>query len=606
MVQKLFRLARKNLALVSILAAGLAGRIIAAPFLNKISGGDFFNFLLITKELVNFSNPFIAKRLPFYPLLLVPGHILGHPIGWAKILGVFCSLGILVVLYLLGRQLKIKKEILYLTLVFAAFQPTLFIYSLRPLTHTLFTFEVLLSLYLFYRLFSFDRSRSSIRKFLLFGLVLGLMSMTRHEGFVVAAVLLICFVLFLVARRHPEECGDEGSPNLFGSLLAFARDSSPSLTLGVRMTIRSISLVVLPLLVIVTPYFVSNYLRFGNFLYSGYAADPGLNRVNNLQGLLVNFEKVKWIILNLWGSTGYFPIKWVLIPSVLVLLATCILRSRVWITFEQIVVAKRRLCSNARFCERSEQVLIGLLIYWIIIYLLGPFEGALPLLSFFFACAMFLGGLKFIIDTRWQSVPFLLVLITQTILLLFIQPWARHLQHTFPFWALFLGIGLNWIFEGGRDKPCNYNNLAVVVLSGVILFNSFGGIKTGIANHQRGVLPAQPLFEAVNFTKDLEGPIAFESNASWVQYYLGEKAVYFAQNLEIPPVDRSFEKSLEEQWAWIQDTRPKYLVHYSLWDAFSLVETEKFGSHFQLIKLFESVRGSENFTTEIYRVLPNR
>jgi len=535
----------------------LVGRIVAAPFLNKISGGDFFNFLLITKELVNFSNPFIAKRLPFYPLLLIPGHLLGHPIGWAKILGVVAASGSLVVLYLLGRQLKIKKEVLYLALLFTSFQSTFFIYSLRPLTHTLFTFEVLLSLYLFYNVVSFssgDRLSNKIRAdkiFPLFGVVLGLMCMTRHEGFVAAAVL-------------------------FGSSIACYASRGRS---KLRYYISSLAV----FLVIVAPYFVSNYLRFGNFLYSGYAADPGLNRVTGVAGLLVNFEKVKWIVLNLWGSTGYFPIKWVLVPTVLVLLA--------------FVILKRRF-------SRFQSVLWSLLLLLLsLFFILNPSFSPFGFISFLFACAMILGGLKFIIDTRWRGIPLLLILITQTILLLFIQPWARHLQHTFPFWALFLGIGLNWIFEGLKGKV---RWSAIAVLSGVILFNSFGGIKTGIASHQRGVLPAQPLFETVEFVKDLEGPIAFESNASWAQYYLGDKAAYFAQNLEIPPVDRSFERSPEEQWVWIQENKPKYLVHYTLWDAFSLVETEKFGSHFQLIKSFESVRGSENFTTEIYRVLPNR
>lgn len=556
MVQRFFCVARENLVLVFILITSLVGRVLVAPLLKGISGGDFFNFLLITEELVKFHTPFIAKRLPFYPLLLIPGHLLGHPIGWAKILGVSAGLGILVVLYLLGRQLKIKKEILYLALIFTSFQPTLFIYSLRPLTHTLFTLEVLFSLYLFYTIFYSTRGRGSIKKLLLFGVVLGITSMTRHEGFILAAVVILCW---LIARVYVIL-----GPTEISNLKTLTTEAAAIGT---------------PFILIVAPYFISNYLSFGNPVYSGYVEDPGLNRVTDLQSFLVNFEKVKWIILNLWGQTGYFPIKWVLIPSVLMLLAAILLKRF------------RLIC------------VIGLLSYWVILHLRGPFDGLLALLSFFFACAMILGGLKFIIDTRWRGVPLLLILITQTILLMFIQPWARHLQHTFPFWALFLALGLSWVFEKGGTRCRGYiNSAVVVVLSGFVLFNCYTGIEAGVASHQRGVLPTQPLFDAVEFVKNFEGPIAFESNASWVQYYIGDEAVYFAKDLEIPPVDDSYQKPVDEQWRWVWENNPKYLVHYNLWDGFSLTETKEFGDRFQLVKSFESVRDGERFVTKVYRV----
>lgn len=528
-----------------ILAASLLGRLVAAPFLRGISGGDFFNFLLITQKLVHFQNPFFAKRLPFYPLLLIPGHLLGHPIGWAKILGILGSLGTLVVFYLLGRQLKIKKEILYLALIFASFQPTLFIYSLRPLTHTLFTLEVLLALYLLYR---------SNKSYMTYGIVLGLMSMTRHEGFVVAAVLFCISAIHCALRARTE----------------------------VRYYITSFA----TFSIVVAPYFISNYLRFGNPVYTGYMEDPGLNRVTDLQSFFANFEKVKWIILNLWGEIGYFPIKWALIPAVLVLL--------VWMMIREVRVC--RVIGG-----------IGLLAFWAGLYFWGPFEGLLQLLAFLFASLTILGGLKFILETKWRGVPFLLILGTQTILLLFIQPWARHLQHTFPFWALFLAVGLKWILEGLRGI---FRWLAIVVLSGIVLLNSYFGIRQGIAEHNRGVLRTASLFDAIEYCRNLDGKIGFETDFSAFRYYFGDRGRYYLTGQEIIPVNKLSEETwvgVDDQMAWVKKNDLDYLVRYYLFDIFNAVEyvdeDRDYANNFRLEERFEHDLDGVPYWTEVHRVV---
>ncbi len=531
--------------IVLILAISLLSRILAAPFFSDISGGDYFNFLLITKQLVQFKTPFIAKRLPFYPLLLVPGHLGGFPIVWGKFIGVASGLALLVIIYLLGRELKIKKRILYLALIFTSFQSTLFVYSLRPLSHTVFTLEVFTALLLFYRLLikgpTLPRVGPWCRLDLFLGLLLGAMSMTRHEGFLVAAVIALSWLVaavFKYQRKHFKHFAVQ------------------------------LLLIAVPLFLIVMPYFVSNYLRFGNFIYSPYVEDQGLNTVTDPESLFVNLEKVKWLILNLWGETGYFAIKGVFVPAVLMLLA--------WV-----------LVRNIKGSGVFGAMLV--LLFWLYLGLRGPFEGVLPLVFFFFSGAMVVGAVKFVIDFKWLGAPALLVLITQTVLILFIQPWARHLQHTFPFWVLFLALGLDWLIINNSSGKFGKARFAILFFAAVaILSNNYQGIGAGAKSHELGARREKPLIQAAQYSQTLDGFIAYGSDSSYVQYYVADKGIYFASNLEIPPISDSHKLSEEEQWAWLLDKKPKYVVTYSEWDVFSVIDKEPYSLNFDLVKKFES------------------
>jgi len=573
------------LPLITILVISLAARVFYAFKLSGISGGDIFDFLLITKKLVAFENPFISKRLPFYPLLLIPGHITGYPIIWGKILGIIFATSSLYVIYLLGRKLNINKWALYLAMLATSFQGYFFIFSLRPLTHTLFNFEVLLSVYLFYKLVSNSNNRTlrvknsepeGLRDYklpILFGVTLGLMSMTRHEGFVVSAVLLFLLFLFNIDWKNIKK----------------------TISYSFRVSLTAF----LPFILIIAPFFISNLTRYGSLTYTEYYEDRGVNRVETVQSLKENFETTKWIILNLWGDVPIFPIKKILVPVFLLLLFGLLLRDH-------------KLNNKKMFGWAQPSYfywIIVLSFYWIISQRV-PFEGDLYAFgNFILASLMFTGIIKIFVDLKWESLPLLLVVISQTLLLMVIQPWPRHMQHTFPFYAIFLALGITWLINLKNLKFKIYNlkyinSILYIIFFVFVAFNLSRQVSAGVSGHNRGILDEKPIMEAAIYARDnLEGVIGFESDATWIRYYMSDKARYFTTGLEIPPENRDYMKTVSEQIDWIQKNRLNYVVNYSEWEGLSVVKSKFHVGDFELVEEFETERDGKSYYVGIYEVL---
>ncbi len=620
-----------------ILAVSLLGRLIAAPFFSNISGGDYFNFLLITKQLVRFKTPFIAKRLPFYPLLLIPGHLGGFPVVWGKILGIAAGLGILGFVYLLCRELGLSRRVTYLALIFASVQSTLFVYSLRLLSHTVFTLEMVASLWLMYRLLQWGttpqvedecaRKNSLVKSseacfapgraigpkahppmaencatlnrapelwYIFFGLLLGAMCMTRHEGFLVALVLGLSYfaieLLFLVGRKS-ETRNSTPEPVVPPSHRNSGSGQELQTSYVGKDVIKHTLLIFIPLLLIVTPYFVSNYIRFGNPVYSSYAEDRGLNPAADLHSLRVNLEEVKWLILNLWGETGYFPIKGMLLPGVVVL--------SVWVWLR-----------GMREMGEIWEVIRGAILIGGIggLAVLGPFETVLQFASFLLACVMFVGLVKFVIDLKWLSLPMLLLLVTQTAFITLIQPWGRHLQHTFVFWTLFLAVGIDWLVGGIRCRSY-IKAAAVVCITALVVFNNFKGVQEAASSHREATAKSESLFKAVNYARKLEGTIGFETDWSVFKYYFGDCGRYYIKGQEVIPVNKisaNYIVPVDEQIAWIESQNLDYVFRYYLFNIFDVVQyvgEEDYADKFKRLERFENEQGGITYWTEIHKVV---
>jgi|GEM_PF-2137620 len=272
--------------LVIVLTVSAVTRLLSLPVILGESGGDFYNYLLMVKSFLTTGDIFIEKRLPVYALTLIPGHLIGHPLGWARGLGIIFSLLFLVILYKLLLDLRLSKTVALTSLILISWQPTFFLFSLRPLSHTLFCLEVILSIYLFYRIYyglSVENLKkikfSSFGTLSLFSLSLGVMSQTRHEGFLVSAVLLLSLLVFFVYRNF---YGPKLAVNPFGfySLIA----------------------IFLPFIVIVLPWFISNYFRFGSIFYTQYQTDAGLNVAMGFGKLYGNLKSMISIFWSLWSD----------------------------------------------------------------------------------------------------------------------------------------------------------------------------------------------------------------------------------------------------------------------------------------------------------------
>lgn len=199
---------------------------------NLAEWGDSYNILRAAESLKNFEYPVTEKRLPFFPLLIALGGTLFEPLLTAKILVFIFTLLSLILLYLLFQKLFPVVNDSYLVLALLIFNPLFLYWSIRAMTDVVFVFFVLLTFYLWYR-----NSSLSLKNYLLLGTILGLASMTRFEGFLVASAILIPLIL---QRR------------LKGGLL-----------------------ILFPFFIVVSPYLLRNYFTFGSPLFSFYSEEAG-------------------------------------------------------------------------------------------------------------------------------------------------------------------------------------------------------------------------------------------------------------------------------------------------------------------------------------------
>jgi len=260
MLKKIKKLNKEEIILGWIIISALLVRIILLYFRQSLCGGDPFNFLFIAEKLKEFSYPQGAKRLPFYPFLLLLGFPFFDPVRWGQTISILSSVLLLPVLYGLGRLFKIKKEILLGASLLLAFQSSVLEISLQPLSDSLFAFLFLLSLFLFYRLWTHPQALTPNSQ-LLFGTILGLTCLTRNEGFLLSLILF----LFLFWKKGLKTCLISG----------------------------------IPYFCLVFPWFVRNFIHFGHPFYSPYFSAKGYGCWQWL-----NFKNSVYKLLSLYG-----PIK---------------------------------------------------------------------------------------------------------------------------------------------------------------------------------------------------------------------------------------------------------------------------------------------------------
>ena len=147
-------------------------------------GGDVWNYLVLARYLGRLHYPLRQARLPLYPLLILLGWPFFDPVIWAKTIGILAAIGTLILVYKLGRTLRIPRKALHLAMIFLSVSPIAVENATRVLSDSLFTFMVLASLCSLYRVVDTNSSKAQ----LLFGTSLGLACMTRYEGYPFALV----------------------------------------------------------------------------------------------------------------------------------------------------------------------------------------------------------------------------------------------------------------------------------------------------------------------------------------------------------------------------------------------------------------------------------
>lgn len=326
-----------NLWIYLIILFAVVLRIYLFLPIDNESGGDSFEFLLIARRLIEFEEPFVGvKRLPVYPLLLLPSYIMQiDGLFWGRLVNSLLAGLSVYVVYLINKKLKVPDFLnLFIALLFTTSQVYLF-FSLRPLSYVLYTLLFVTSIY-----FALDK------RLVATSLSLGLLSMTRHEGFLVA---LFIFVYQIVVTDRK----------------------------------RWVSKLLLPgliYLLIVSPFFISNYINHNNFLYLGYLDDGGgLYPPSNLDEFRINLSKISNAVYTAWGNPaiinrGIKYIRWVFVFS---------------------------------------------------------------------SAMMVLGAFTFFKKASKEKLMILTLIVSQFLVALWLQPSGRYIQHLIPFFALFLILGVS-------------------------------------------------------------------------------------------------------------------------------------------------------------------
>lgn len=184
-----------HVGLLLVLGVAVAERIAFLRWWKAFPGGDTYNFIVIAQELLRGSYPIAEKRLPFYPLLIAIAHsVLDWEIA-AVAVAVVASLVSIMLLYALGRTLRLSKTALVVALLpFQAIAPFLF-QSIRGYADTTFVALTLGALVVFLRL----RTRRGAWGL---GALLAAACLTRPEGIALAAAVLALLALGPPRRKH--------------------------------------------------------------------------------------------------------------------------------------------------------------------------------------------------------------------------------------------------------------------------------------------------------------------------------------------------------------------------------------------------------------------
>lgn len=251
----------KNFYLLFILIlTSIVTRLILSFFINSESGGDTFEFLLISDRILDLENPFVGvKRLPFFPIMLIPSFFLNiDGVIWGKILNAFLAGGSVWFVYKICKQFNLQDLHSQLVVLLFTFSQVYLFFSMRPLSYALYVILFLASIYF-----------ANEKKYIQTAISLGLLSMTRHEGFLVA---LVMFAYFLITVKS-------------------------------KSWLKYFLIPSIIYLIFVFPFFINNIIYHKNLFFLGYLDDGGgLYQPQNFDQFLNNFAKITNAIVSTWGN----------------------------------------------------------------------------------------------------------------------------------------------------------------------------------------------------------------------------------------------------------------------------------------------------------------
>ena len=478
--------------------------------INISEWGDSYYIIKAAESLrSNFSYPAYEKRLPLLSALIALNPLPVEMVVWAKILQILLSAGIILLTFKLARRLfpDLDTFALY-TLSFALlFNPVFFYWSLRVVAGILFTFLCLLA---------FNIYHSQLRRrFLLLGLVCGLASLTRYEGFLLTTA--------------------------FGLSLLLAKKFKP-------LILHSLFFIL-----IISPWFLRNYLIFGNPFHSTYFSEPS-TYTYNLKTVLI-------FLVSLVFLFGFPPV------------------------FFFVERGCRRVVRGPLFIF----ILLELLL--ILCWPAAVPRLFLPLIPFFLI--FLVGGLAGVgVGERKKLFAASLVL---TLVYVLSQYFLRlhFLVLSKSGLTLIATLGLlstlSWlVFDFERARR---------IFVGLLLASEMIASFVVINNHR---LVYSDALRAAQFAASLDGLTAYSDETGVVKYYLGDKGRKLPDDL----------REAGQQWRWLQENEIEYVLatdEYEQLSRFNAFNSADYADKFVLVKSWE-VEVADAFDSFLMRkgIFPKR
>ncbi len=546
----------EQIIIIVLVIVAIAARISWLPKIHGVSGGDPYNYLGITKGIINGQNPLtIEKRLPGLPLLLAPSYVLRgmDDILVMRLIEIFSAGGLMYCLYIMVRKLGLPWPVQFLSVALLAVQKDFFWTSLRPEPYTFYGFLVWLALWLFL----------NIRKKwvpLIFGLVIGYAAMTRQEGFVLAVTFGLAAAVEIFYRSYIMKChinkeagpaAPAPPPDGFAKAAGARRGSpgaSPALLTKWHFIRRYVVAFLIGLLVVL-PFLISNWKAYGNPLYTPYFASDRLNIVDSWNTWNDNRTAFFDILGSMWRPS-WKQLQETRFNNPLIAAATVV---TVGWWFANACQTRKALSKFSWW--PSTITLLAAMVILVSSSIIALFYRAM-FVSWVasLATGVLLAGVPiFLATTSWSGLIVLGVLLGQIMIPIWFHPFAKHLQQSYPLFLLLVATAL---FSIRINKKSGQQMISAVKLFTLLV--PFCLVTVMLASQQTAFIDASNqetaldhvLYQAIKVTQLQPGPYGFDSDYQPVFVYFGDQAKIFKQN--------------SDEGAWLMENNIKTMLTTSL------------------------------------------
>ncbi len=451
------------------------------PQFGGASGGDPYNYLSITQALQHGQNPFLnSKRLPGYPLLLVPtfaSRLFDDQLIMRITTTTFGIIGALL-LVLIARSVTSSWLVGLASAVILLFQKDYLWTAMRPEPYAVYTALLLASVFLF--LESYKKQKLFL--YILFGLCLGYSAMTRQEGFVLALVLGMLSASYEIAKGR----------NWKRFLAMYA-----------------------PALLIISPFLITNAVVYHNPFYTQYLEGDRLQIVDSFLAFQ-DAVGATWGVLGSMWKTSWDNLERLSLFSPALLLGI----AGMWAWY-----AYSRVRTNIA-TQRAAGIILALCacsFIFLSVYAKHQFAGLFTQASAGFILASIP---VFFIETKWRGAVIGLVLLSQIGIATWFHPFAKHYEQSYPFIVLLVATAL--LARIPKKGMLAYGSLAFTVMPFLLISSMLGqNLNTAIDKQNANTALDSVTYRAARYARTLPQPIGFDQAYLPARLYFDPVAKYF-------------------------------------------------------------------------------